>query len=249
MNRRNGYAQTVALQLALVTALLIAAAGGAFGQGTISGVVTDYNGAAVAGAVVSYNSAPVIGPQGRNIAPRVSSAVQADAKGKFNVASLPYADYYLCASGPQPTQIRSCEWDLPIGVAELSSASPSANLTLALGRGARSLMTLSDPGGRVADLTASQIRGSYGGNLKTGVKRGGWYVPATLVSSVNGVRTYEVVVPVEATYQPTVWTTLDIAGGGVSTSVAANASISGSLTTGSVTVVDSDVIYPLGTVQ
>jgi hypothetical protein len=110
-------------------------------------------------------------------------------------------------------------------------------------------MTLADPGGKVVDIVASQIRGAFGGNLKIGAKRGGWYVPATLVSSVNGVRTYQVVVPVGGTYQPTVWSTLSIAGKASPMSVAANVSAGGSLTTGSITVGNSDVTYPLGTIQ
>lgn len=178
-----------------------------------------------------------------------TSVAQAEATGRFSAADLPYGNYYVCASGTQPTQLRSCDWDLPVGVAVLSAASPSASLTLALGQGARILMTLADPGGKVVDLAPSQIRGSFGGNLKIGVKRGGWYVPATLVSSVKGVRTYQVVVPMGGTYKPTIWTTLGIAGSASPMSVTANAPITGLLTVGSVSVGNSDVTYSLGTVQ
>ncbi len=123
-------------------------------------------------------------------------------------------------------------------------SSPSTSLTLALGQGTRILLTVADPAGKVVDLIPSQVRGPLGGNLKIGAKRGGWYAPAMLVSVVNGVRTYQVVVPAGGTYQPVVWTTLNISGGASASSAGATPTAPASITVGG-----SDLSYSLGTVQ
>lgn len=181
----------------------------AFSQGTISGVVLDGTGAPAASATVLYNNVPHLSSSGRSyLENEIRSAVAADAGGHFALSGLPFGTYYVCAAGRMKTDLRSCDWNLPLATVELSPASPGTTLELHLGIGVRVLMSVYDQHNRIAEIDPSRIRGAFKGNFKLGVSVGSWYTPATLLSNVDGVRTYEAVVPMNERARVLLWTTL-----------------------------------------
>lgn len=215
----------------------------ALSQGAITGTVLDAAQKPSPNAVVYYNNIPQLAAMGGGyLGPVVRSTVTADARGRFTISGLPFGTYYVCAGGAQATALRSCDWDLPLATVTLSIGAPQGDLTATLGDGVRILMSLGDPNGAVIDRAGSGIQGLLSGNFKVGVSKGSWYAPATLISSTNGVRIYQVIVPKNTTFTVTMWTTLPISSG--INQAAATGTVTHSVSTGT-----SDVTMELGAVQ
>ena len=206
----------------------------AHAQPSISGVVVDASGHAVSGATVYYNNVRPVSPTGQSIGVAVSSSIKSDSNGRFTISGVPLGHYYVCASGTQPTQLRSCDWGLPLATAALTDASATAPLTLTLGDGCLLRMTIEDPNGRIKDLPVDLPTGKPTWNLSFGVMSGGRYEPARLVSVAGAVRTYYVAVPKNSTFSLVMTTDL------LPTKAAANATMR---------TAGADVTIDLGTVQ
>src|SRR5690349_6659494 len=74
-----------------MVAILLAAVAGLYGQvntGSILGTVTDASGAAIADATV----------QVKNVGTAVTTSIQSDTQGRFNVPSLNIGDYEVTAA-------------------------------------------------------------------------------------------------------------------------------------------------------
>jgi hypothetical protein len=229
------------LGLVMLAAL---ASGLAEGQGMISGTVVDTHGNTVPGATIYYNNVPTLSPRGAPIGPVVHSTATADGSGHFSLGGLSLGKYYLCAGGTQQNQLRSCDWDLPLIVSDLTETSPVASVTMALGDGCQITMTIADPGNKVNDRWSSSGAPNATGNLVLGVARGTWYAVMRPLASTTagGLRSYAVTVPKHSQFTVQLTTVLPFA---------ANISATGvtSLPGLAVVTADSDITINLGSIH
>jgi hypothetical protein len=84
------------------------------GTGSFTGVVLLDGSQPLAGARVGYNNVPELVPLpggGYKYAePFVSGSVISGQDGRFTVTDTPAGKYVFCASGTQPTHLRTCQW-------------------------------------------------------------------------------------------------------------------------------------------
>lgn len=124
------------------------------GSGSISGIVEDESGTAVPGAWVVYNdiSKPVADGRGsfKPAGPNISASLQADGGGRFLIAPLGEADYYLCALKVAPNQLNSCEWGGEYLRVHVQAGRDAGGNVLRLRRGTLVRVQVDDPTGQIA---------------------------------------------------------------------------------------------------
>ncbi len=117
------------------------------GTGTLTGSVTDTNGAPLAGVLVRYMSlAPPSAPAPHaSLVPAnvVSGSVSSDRSGNFSVFGLPAGAYGLCTNSLSAPYLDLCTWKPGVTVAV--SAGGSASQTLVRERGVYINVGVNDP--------------------------------------------------------------------------------------------------------
>lgn len=193
------------LNIAMLTFLAAACAGAQ--TGSIAGSVTDANGAPVAGATVVYNNVREYtrDPAGHLVPTGVAinSGTITAQDGSFTVGSLPVGTYYLCAFGPQPTDLGSCEWGKGAYSVQIANAQAVANISISVTSGTQLVFQVSDPNSLIQDVAPNTTVGGLiplsGGNFKIGVVAGGRYYRANPLSQTGTLHTYAVAVPTGVT--------------------------------------------------
>ncbi len=165
-------------------------------SGTLTGSVTDTNGAPLAGISVSYGSvasrpAPVVGG---SLVPAsvVSGSVSSDASGNFSVSGLPAGAYALCTNSPSAPYLDLCTWRP--GVTVTVPAGGSASQVLVLERGVYLNVRVNDP----SHLLPQVVDGPWAPRkLVVGVRYGsGAYQGAINIEADSAGRSYQSVIPV-----------------------------------------------------
>jgi Carboxypeptidase regulatory-like domain len=159
--------------------------------GSISGQVVTQDQKPVASASVVYmRQLDLIlnarrRPEG-NISTAASSTVSVDETGAFRIAGLPPGYYYLCASAPDPSLIRSCDWLTSAPVIQLSAGANLTGQVLVLRTGSQLHLSVSDPDGRLA------ARYIFAAGVITA---SGYYMPFKVQSKSSGGAQYGLLVP------------------------------------------------------
>jgi hypothetical protein len=181
---------------------------------TLSGFVIDDLGTAIPGATVYYNNSPKYQRDASGhaypIEPRVSSFVQTGKDGSFSLAGLPPSIYWLCAAGPNPTHLRSCDWGRPTTAVDVTSSSAATGIKLQIINGVLLSFQVTDAKGQINDFVDTPGKGSVRGNFRIFAVRGSYFKAAKLMSVSGSVRQYAIAVPKSATLRPSLDTTLNV---------------------------------------
>lgn len=186
----------------VILSVLPGVALGATPGGTLSGTVVDGNGAPMPGALVLYKSPRTIttAPNGSRVysGPSLAAGVRTGAGGTFSVSGLPPETYNLCAYGPGPADLGSCEWGQ--GTTQISVTSgQTAQLTFQVAQGTLLTFQVQDPRQQIKSL--EDLHSGNGGpalngaNFGIGVWVGSHYTRAAQVSAAGTTRQYQVAVP------------------------------------------------------
>jgi hypothetical protein len=165
------------------------------GTGTLSGSVTDTNGAPLAGVLVRYMSlAPPAAPAPHaSLVPAsvVSGSVSSDTSGNFSVFGLPAGAYALCTNSPSAPYLDLCTWRP--GVTVTVPAGGSTSQALVLERGVYLNVRVSDP----SHLLPQAVDGPWTPRkLVVGVRYGsGAYQGAANTEVDSAGRGYRSVIP------------------------------------------------------
>jgi hypothetical protein len=168
-------------------------------NGAASGSVTDESSLPVAGAVVSFSRIPagLRSPNGtsRALEPPFSTSAATGTDGKFAVTALPAGEYYVCAVGPLPQDLGSCEWGGAVTTIQVGSSSVLSGLSLGIRSGTLLSIYVSDPNGRIQQAPAA-AQAPVHLNIGVGaISDTGFYKPASLVSIGAGGAEFIVAIP------------------------------------------------------
>ena len=117
--------------------------------GSLQGSVVDDGGTPVGGARVTISYAlPQYAPH--QAAPPVvtgplAATAVADARGLFNIASLPPGQYVACAEATAPGLLNPCHWATAAPVFGITPGKETTGVKITLARGATLPVSISDP--------------------------------------------------------------------------------------------------------
>jgi hypothetical protein len=158
---------------------------------SISGLVSDDTGKPVTGARVYYNQAGQLRrthPFGsfQVVAPNLSGSAVTAQDGTFRVANLPRGSYVLCASGPLPEHLLSCQWGAQSTHVFVGRAQALSGVGMKIRTGVLLTIAIDDSAGRLSSVQDAGI-----GIADPGV----WYSRAGLVARAANAAYYRVAVP------------------------------------------------------
>ncbi len=174
----------------ILTGVLLTVTASGQQVGSISGSVTDEQGAMAPSALVVYSKIRAIGKdslgRARAVGPGLDWGTRTGADGRFSVSNLPEGNYYLCAIGSQTNQLKSCEWGGQNTPVHVGAGQNVSGIRLILRTGALVNILVRDPNARVA----AGRRFAVGVMSNTGV-----YSRAKLLEKTGAVSHYVVAVP------------------------------------------------------
>jgi hypothetical protein len=167
--------------------------------GAITGALAGDDGTALIGAHVTLHLLPPY-PPGR--LRQTDWAAVSGAEGSFRFVGLSEGRYQLCAQVLQSTWLNPCEWGLRPPTVSLSSAQPTAGVTMVLAKGAAVPIRIEDPG----QLLSQNEGKTPGAHLLLGVPNDALvFCPASVVSRDATGRNHQIVVPFDSTVKLVVY--------------------------------------------
>jgi hypothetical protein len=174
---------------------------GAQQAASFSGTVVDDSDAPIGGATVHYNNVPpgVQTPDGgfTTTGPLISTVIETQADGSFQVQNVPPGTYLLCARGTLPQHLASCDWQGTTRI-NLSAGQALQGITLVVARGTLLTFAVQDARSQIQDYADLIGPGGQlplsGGNFRIGVFVGTRYLPAERISLSAGTHQYQVAV-------------------------------------------------------
>ena len=131
----------------------VAVSSRAQGNGSFSGIVLLDGSQPLAGAGITYHNNPALDCQPHfgciPLGPSVSGGVKSGPDGTFTVSGVPDDTYYLCASGTQPNQLRSCVWGQQETAVGVNAAVAPQRVTLNIRTGGLVTFKVNDPTGLI----------------------------------------------------------------------------------------------------
>ena len=166
----------------------VAVASWAQNTGSIIGAVTDQNGNAVAGALVMAALKPPSTAQAGGSAPVVLYG-SSGPTGAFEIDALPAGTYKLCMEKPGSQLLNPCIWSSSPVTASVTAGGKTSGVSVVAVSGATVTVRVADANG----ILASNPRAN---DLLIGVGHGtSPFIPARVVATDSGGRTFGIVVP------------------------------------------------------
>jgi hypothetical protein len=123
---------------------------------------------------------------------RTDFAAKTAAGGDFQLTSLPFGTYQICAQAASGTWLAPCEWESTRRTVTVSTLQPIANVTVTLKKGLAVPVRIDDVGGFLGQFEGKVPRA----HLLLGVRNTvAGFRQATLISQDATGRNYQVIVP------------------------------------------------------
>ncbi|MFN0168746.1 MAG: carboxypeptidase-like regulatory domain-containing protein [Bryobacteraceae bacterium] len=114
-------------------------------DGGITGSVRDQDGNALAGAKVHYRRLQTFAKNSWTpLGPFADALIETGPDGSFGARDLPAGTYVLCAYGPKPNHLPSCDWSLPVSTIAVGGGL-TGGVTLTVRNGTLVRFVLQDP--------------------------------------------------------------------------------------------------------
>ena len=176
----------------LASALLAVCALDSQTTGSVAGAVLENGVRPLAGASVFYRGSGTIYRDRygriRSTPPHVYGTVQAGADGTFSITGLPTDQYEICAGGPLPIHVSSCQWNTSGHDVAVAAGQNVTGLRLTVSRGALLDIAIVDATGCAAKDHNAPVY-AFVGTMSS---------QAHPVPGIPGVYHYQVLVPQSA---------------------------------------------------
>lgn len=159
---------------------------------SISGVASDASGAVQGTVVITFTrTTPAVAPPGGGDAGPQTGASGLATDGTFSFPNLGIGTYALCVQGGGHSYADGCPWGTP-RLVEIRRANENVNVTLALERGVRVQVLVSD----AKRLLRKAGRPGAAGQIEVGVwMKNGMYQPLAAPRQDDQSATWDVVLP------------------------------------------------------
>ncbi len=171
-------------------------------EGSISGVVTGSNGAAIQGASVGLWLLP---PQPKDRFFRTQQVATSHSDGSFSFDGLIEGDYRICVHSPGTAWLNPCEWGPQPPSVTISKSQASVKYPIILKLGVFVSIRVDDPG-RLLEQHESKTAGAH---LLIGVTNDAHaFVPARVLARDSGGRGQQILIPFDSVKTVSIYSSL-----------------------------------------